>query len=76
MSMPGRRRRGKTWCGITAIKAAGRGTVRVEPGRNYDVQTFTGDPGRAHQVLGWRAVTTLEDGIAELVERYKRVGDH
>jgi nucleoside-diphosphate-sugar epimerase len=50
-----------------AIGAAGRGRARVSPGRPYDVRSFIGDPARAGRVLGWRASTALEDGIADLV---------
>jgi nucleoside-diphosphate-sugar epimerase len=53
-----------------AIGAAGRGQVRVCPGRSYDVRSFIGDPARAEQVLGWRAGIALEDGIADMVKRF------
>jgi nucleoside-diphosphate-sugar epimerase len=54
-----------------AIKAARQGSVEVQPSRSYDVSYFVGDPARADQVLRWRANTALEQGIADLVERYK-----
>lgn len=53
-----------------AIDAAGRGQMRVAPRRSYDVRSFTGDPRRAEQVLGWRVGIALEDGIADLVKRF------
>jgi nucleoside-diphosphate-sugar epimerase len=53
-----------------AIAAAGRGQVKVGPGRSYDVRSFIGDPARAEQVLGWRAGIALEDGIADLVKHF------
>jgi UDP-glucose 4-epimerase len=53
---------------------AGGGLARVEmsPPRNFDVAHFRGDPGRASKLLGWRAVTSVESGVRQLVEAYKR----
>jgi UDP-glucose 4-epimerase len=53
-----------------AVKAAGRGRVELRPARPYDVRKFVGDPARAAEVLGWRARTTLEDGMARLVRGF------
>jgi nucleoside-diphosphate-sugar epimerase len=52
------------------VKAAGRGRVEVGPARPYDVRKFVGDPARAAEVLGWRASTPLEDGMARLVQGF------
>jgi UDP-glucose 4-epimerase len=53
-----------------AVRAAGRGQVELAPARPYDVRKFVGDPARAAVVLGWRASTPLEDGIARLVQGF------
>jgi nucleoside-diphosphate-sugar epimerase len=47
-----------------------RGTVRsVEaPPRDFDVSRFIGDPARAAALLGWRATTDLETGVARLID--------
>ena len=53
-----------------AIRAAGRGSVKIVPGRSYDVRSFIGDPARAEQILGWRTTITPQDGIPDLVKRF------
>jgi nucleoside-diphosphate-sugar epimerase len=53
-----------------AVRAAGRGSVKIASGRPYDVRSFVGDPARAEQVLGWRASIIPEDGIPDLVKRF------
>jgi nucleoside-diphosphate-sugar epimerase len=55
-----------------AIDAAGRGSVKVAPSRPYDVSSFIGDPARAEQVLGWKAKTPLEEGMADLVKQFRQ----
>jgi nucleoside-diphosphate-sugar epimerase len=54
-----------------AIKTAGGGTIDLGPPRAYDVSSFVGDPARAQHVLGWRVNTSLEEGIASLVECFR-----
>jgi len=53
-----------------AVAAAGRGKVELGSARPYDVRKFVGDPARAAEVLGWRARTPLEDGMARLVQGF------
>ena len=36
------------------------------PPRNFDVAHFVGNSSRARDLLGWRAATTLEDGLGPL----------
>ena len=45
--------------------------LQEAPPRNYDVATFYGDPTRAQDILGWRATTDLQTGIAKLVQAFK-----
>jgi UDP-glucose 4-epimerase len=53
-----------------AIAAAGRGAMEVKRGRSYDVKTFIGDPSRAEMLLRWRTRISIEDGMADLIERF------
>jgi len=48
----------------------GRTLVRVDPRyfRPTEVETLLGDPSKAMQKLGWRAETTFEQLVAEMVE--------
>lgn len=43
--------------------------VRIDPRyfRPAEVETLLGDPSRAHEKLGWRPTTTLEQLVAEMV---------
>jgi nucleoside-diphosphate-sugar epimerase len=52
----------------------GAGVTRVEaPARNFDIHRFVGDPRRAEALLGWRATTPLEAGLARLVNDYRAI---
>ena len=44
--------------------------VRIDPRyfRPAEVDTLLGDPSKAHEKLGWRPTTTLEELVAEMVE--------
>lgn len=44
-------------------------SVQVSEPRTFDVSSFVGDPGRAHELLGWRSSTSLEVGFQKLLER-------
>lgn len=54
-------------------RAASVGLVHLElaPPRGFDVAHFRGDPGRASQLLGWRAETSVEAGVRRLIQAYK-----
>jgi nucleoside-diphosphate-sugar epimerase len=41
------------------------------PSRTFDVHTFWGDPGRAAEILGWRSVIPLREGVGRLVMEFK-----
>ena len=47
--------------------------VRIDPRyfRPAEVETLLGDPGLAHERLGWRPTTTLEQLVKEMVEADK-----
>ena len=49
-----------------------RSTIVEAPPRSYDVATFVGDPGRAAELLNWRAAIAVEDGVRMLVEQFMR----
>lgn len=44
-------------------------SVQVSEPRSFDVSSFVGDPGRAHELLGWRSSTSLVAGFQKLLER-------
>ena len=50
----------------------GASTIVEGPPRNFDVAHFVGDPSRARDLLGWRAATTLEDGLGRLVADFRQ----
>lgn len=55
-----------------AIDLGGRGSaLRLAPPRDFDVARFVGDPGRAEQLLGWRAQLSLKQGLARLIEDFR-----
>ncbi len=47
-----------------------RSTIVEAPARSNDVTTFVGDPTRAEQLLGWRALIAIEDGVRQLVDDF------
>lgn len=51
-------------------EASGRLLVEVDPRyfRPTEVDLLLGDPGKAHQVLGWRHQTGFKDLVCEMVE--------
>ncbi|MEX1317170.1 MAG: GDP-mannose 4,6-dehydratase [Synechococcaceae cyanobacterium] len=58
---------GEHECGCRAD--TGEVVVRIDPRyfRPAEVDTLLGDPSKAHEKLGWRPTTTLEDLVAEMV---------
>ena len=51
-------------------RSTGEVVVRIDPRyfRPAEVETLLGDPSKAHEKLGWKPTTTLEELIAEMVE--------
>ena len=49
--------------------SVGKGIVRVDPRyfRPAEVETLLGDPSLAHEKLGWKPSTTLDEMIDEMV---------
>ncbi len=45
-------------------------TVTEAPSRSFDVARFYGSTRRAAEVLGWKAEVPLEEGFADLVDRF------
>lgn len=68
--------RGTTLRQLADLAEANSAGMRCEerPSRNYDVARFIGDPTRAHELLGWRATTPIEEGFASLVEAFRKEG--
>jgi GDPmannose 4,6-dehydratase len=50
-------------------RSTGEVVVRIDPRyfRPAEVETLLGDPGKAHEKLGWTPTTTLEELVAEMV---------
>ena len=66
---------GIDWQGSGACETGRRAdtgavVVRIDPRyfRPAEVETLLGDPSKAHERLGWRPTTTLEQLVAEMVE--------
>jgi nucleoside-diphosphate-sugar epimerase len=45
-------------------------SVKSAKARSFDVSRFSGDPGRAARLLGWKARIPLEEGFARLCEGF------
>lgn len=46
-----------------------------KPARTFDVVRFCGSPAYAESALGWRAATSLEDGLTSLVRDFREYYD-
>lgn len=46
-----------------------------KPARTFDVVRFCGSPAYAERALGWRATTSLEDGLASLARDFREYYD-
>lgn len=55
---------------LAVASAASTSRITDGPPRTYDVSRFTGDPTRAKQILGWTASTSIEQGMARLVDDF------
>ncbi|NMC72683.1 MAG: NAD(P)-dependent oxidoreductase, partial [Myxococcales bacterium] len=56
-----------------AVAAGGRNApIREAPPRRFDVERFWGDPRRARDLLGWKPLVPVEEGIARLVQAFAR----
>ncbi|QED29953.1 NAD(P)-dependent oxidoreductase [Microvenator marinus] len=45
--------------------------VQLSAPRNFDVAQFYGNPSRAIQILGWRAETSVREGLERLIDAYR-----
>ena len=54
--------------GHAGLNAEDHVTTRSDLIRPAEVDILLGDPSKAHQALGWKAETALEDMIAEMVD--------
>lgn len=56
-------------------RSAGRAETKIvhHAPRTFDVSEFYGDPRRAEELLGWRALTTLEAGVERLVGAFQKL---
>lgn len=57
---------------LAIAAGGGRSRARIAPSRDYDVARFVGNPDRAATLLGWKAERTIEDGVRELVQAFRR----
>jgi nucleoside-diphosphate-sugar epimerase len=48
-----------------------RSPVIEEDPRPFDVKGFAGNPSRAEELLGWKARVTLEDGLQDVIGRFR-----
>jgi nucleoside-diphosphate-sugar epimerase len=63
-----------TGVGVTLLSLAeravvlggGKADITIAAPRTYDIHHFVGDPGRTAALLGWRASTPLDAGLARL----------
>jgi len=51
--------------------ARSRSKIVEAPSRSFDVPRFFGDTHRAANMLGWRSVITLRDGVARLIAEHR-----
>ncbi|HFE45549.1 MAG TPA: NAD-dependent epimerase/dehydratase family protein [Nannocystis exedens] len=45
--------------------------INLGPPRNYDVESFYGDPRRARELLGWQAKVDIRTGMAGLIAAFR-----
>ncbi|MGR3912718.1 MAG: NAD(P)-dependent oxidoreductase [Candidatus Rhabdochlamydia sp.] len=45
--------------------------LEERPSRSFDVARFWGDPALAYELLGWRASTSVEEGMKRLIQEYR-----
>lgn len=53
--------------------SGGKVTCEEHAPRSYDVARFTGDPGRAQQVLEWKANVGIDEGFGKLTDGFRSV---
>jgi len=56
--------------------ARGGGDIVVEERQPFYPAHFQGDPGAAQKYLGWTARRPVADAVGQLVEDFKRLGEH
>jgi len=57
-----------------AVEVAGNSSKILEaPPRSYDVSHFSGDPGRAKEILGWESTISIREGMARLVKNFREL---
>lgn len=49
----------------------GRAKIAEIPTPAYNVSRFVGDPGRAHELLGWQARIRIGEGMNRLIKAYR-----
>lgn len=56
---------------LICSQAQSTSTIKVDAPRNFDVARFIGDPRRAIQLLGWKAETSVQQGVQNLLADFK-----
>ena len=56
---------------IVCSQAQSKSTLKIGASRNFDVARFIGDPQRASQLLGWKAETSVQQGVQNLLTDFK-----
>jgi nucleoside-diphosphate-sugar epimerase len=57
---------------IALAASEGAVTCELHAPRSYDVARFTGDPGRAKDMLGWTAEIGIAEGFEQLTDAFRR----
>ncbi len=58
-----------------AVSATGSASPIIEtPARSFDVAGFCGSPERAQRLLGWKATTSLAEGVRQVADNLRRAG--
>jgi nucleoside-diphosphate-sugar epimerase len=57
---------------LAAQLGGSRAKVVEEPAPGYTVSRFLGDPARAKELLGWQARTRIGEGMARLIDDFRR----
>jgi GDP-D-mannose dehydratase len=52
------------------LKAGSASEVYAASRRNFDVESFIGNPKQAKEQLGWKSKISLADGVNQLIHKF------